>query len=132
MVLHRVSGVKCSVSKVEGVRGRGAGNSRTSRKVQLLHERVDRVVPGALQLLLLDLLVDEVVGVGDRVRGARDGDDAVARARRERALLADLDVGAGHLLDLDEAASARTCVTHTHTCTHVTISYCPHQVVNSL
>lgn len=56
---------------------------------------------GALQLLLLDLLLDEVVSVADGGGAAGDGDDAVARAGRERTLLRDLDVGARHLLDLD-------------------------------
>jgi hypothetical protein len=66
-------------------------------------------VARALQFLLLYLLFDEVVRAGDgRVR-AGDGDDAVARAGRERALLRDLDVGARHLLDLHQAAAARPC-----------------------
>lgn len=72
----------------------------------------ERVVARALELLLLDLLVDEVLRVADGGGGAADGDDAVARAGRERALLADLDVGARHLLDLHQAAPARTCHTH--------------------
>lgn len=63
----------------------------------------------ALELLLLDLLLDEVVRVADGGLRARDGDDAVARAGRERALLGDLDVGARHLLDLHQAAPAGAC-----------------------
>lgn len=65
---------------------------------------------GALQLLLLDLLLDEVLGRRDGGWGAADGDDAVARARRERALLGDLYVGARHLLDFHQAAAAGSCV----------------------
>lgn len=60
----------------------------------------------ALELLLLDLLLDEVLRAGDGGGRARDGDDAVARAGRERALLRDLDVRARHLLDLHQAAPA--------------------------
>lgn len=60
----------------------------------------------ALELLLLDLLLDEEGGAGDGGGRAADGDDAVARARRERALLRDLDVGARHLLDLHQRAPA--------------------------
>lgn len=65
----------------------------------------------ALELLLLDLLLDEVLRVADGGLRAADGDDAVARARRERALLRDLDVRARHLLDLHEAAPAGACGT---------------------
>lgn len=64
---------------------------------------------GALQLFLLDLLLNEVLRGGDGRCAAADGDDAVASARRESALLRDLDVGARHLLDLHQASSARTC-----------------------
>lgn len=75
----------------------------------LLHEAGDGVVASALELLLLDLLLDEVLRAGDGGGRARDGDDAVARARRERALLRDLDVRAGHLLDLHQAPPAGAC-----------------------
>lgn len=75
----------------------------------LLHEARDGVVARALELLLLDLLLDEVLRVGDGGGRARDGHDAVARAGRERALLGDLDVGARHLLDLYQASPAGAC-----------------------
>lgn len=55
----------------------------------------------ALELLFLDLLLDEVVRVADGCGRAGDGDNPVARARRERTFLRDLDVSARHLLDLD-------------------------------
>lgn len=64
---------------------------------------------GALQLLLLDLLLDEVLRRRDGRDAAADGHDAVARARGEGALLRDLDVGARHLLDLHQASPAGTC-----------------------
>lgn len=70
--------------------------------------RARRRLAGPLRLLLLDALLDQVVGDVDRVRAARDGHDAVARARREDALLADLDVRAGQVLDLDQAAAGGT------------------------
>lgn len=78
---------------------------------RLLHERGDGVVAGALELLLLDLLLDEVLRGGDGGGAAADGDDAIASAWRERALLRDLDVGARHLLDFHQASSAGTCDT---------------------
>lgn len=62
-----------------------------------------------LELFLLYLLLDEVLCGGDGGGRAADGDDSVAGAGRERALLGDLDVGAGHLLDLHQAAAAGTC-----------------------
>lgn len=74
----------------------------------LLHEAGDGVVAGPLELLLLYFLVDEVLRGADGVGGAADGHDAVAGARRERALLGDLDVGARHLLDFHQATAART------------------------
>lgn len=64
-------------------------------------------MPGPLQLLLLDLLLDEVVSVADGRLRAGDGDDAVPGAGSERALLRDLDVGPGHLLYLHQAAPSR-------------------------
>lgn len=64
---------------------------------------------GALEFLLLDLLFDEVLRGRDGGAAAADGHDAVARARRERALLRDLDVGARHLLDFHQAPPAGTC-----------------------
>lgn len=82
------------------------------RPAPLLYEAGDRVMARALHLLLLDLLLDEVLRVADGGRGAGDGDDAVAGARGERALLRYLYVRAGHLLDLDEAAPAGTCNRH--------------------
>lgn len=72
----------------------------------LLHKPRDGVVARALELLLLDLLLDEVLRVADGGGRARDGDDAVARARREGALLRYLDVSTRHLLDLYKAATA--------------------------
>lgn len=75
---------------------------------QLLHNGAELVVARALEFLLLYLLLDEESRVADGGLGAADGDDAVARARRERSLLGDLDVGARHLLDLHQAAPART------------------------
>lgn len=72
-----------------------------------MHERVECVVTRALELLLLYLLLDEVVRVADGGMRARDGHDAVPGARGEGALLRDLDVGAGHLLDFHQTPSAR-------------------------
>lgn len=65
---------------------------------------------GALEFLLLDLLLNEVLCGGDGGAVAADGYNAVARARRESALLRDLDVGARHLLDFHQASSAGTCM----------------------
>lgn len=63
---------------------------------------------GALEFLLLDLLLDQVLRGGNGGGAAADGHDAVACARRERALLRDLDVGTRHLLDFHQASSAGT------------------------
>lgn len=63
----------------------------------------------ALELLLLDLLLDEVLSGGDGGGGAADGDDPVAGARGERPLLRDLDVGARHLLDFHQTATTWAC-----------------------
>lgn len=72
----------------------GCGAPAGCSSAGLLHEAGDGVVARALELLLLDLLLDEVLRVADGRGRARDGDDAVARAGRERALLRDLDVSA--------------------------------------
>lgn len=72
--------------------------------------RPGRRLAGSLRLLLLDALLDQVVGHVDRVRPPGDGHDPVARAGREDALLADLDVRPGQVLDLDQAAAGGTCV----------------------
>lgn len=77
----------------------------------------------ALEFLLLDLLLDEVLRVADGRGRARDGHDAVAGAGRERALLRDLDVGARHLLDLHQAAPAGACNNTTQALTWVAISF---------
>lgn len=92
----------------------GAGEAIVSltSAASLLHQARDGVVAGPFQLLLLDLLLDEVLRVADRGLRAGDGDDPVAGAGREGALLGDLDVGAGHLLDLDQAPAAGPCKWH--------------------
>lgn len=97
---EHVGGRAAHVRGVRGVRG-GRGGAAL-----LLHEAGDGVVARALQLLLLDLLLDEVLRVADGGGRAGDGHDAIARARGESTLLGDLDVRAGHLLDLDEAAAS--------------------------
>lgn len=79
-------------------RGHGALASGGARRARCR-------LAGPLRLLLLDALLDQVVGHVDGVRAARDGHDAVAGAGREDALLADLDVGPGQVLDLDQAAA---------------------------
>lgn len=63
---------------------------------------------GPFRLLLLDPLLDQIVSDVDGIRGTGDGDDAVPGTRREDALLRDLDVGTGQVLDLDQAATGRT------------------------
>lgn len=79
-------------------RGHGALASGGARRARCR-------LAGPLRLLLLDALLDQVVGHVDGVRAARDGHDAVPGAGREDALLADLDVGPGQVLDLDQAAA---------------------------
>lgn len=68
--------------------------------MQLLHESGYGVVACAFHFLFLYLLLDEILGVAYRRRCSGDRDYAVAGAGREGALLRDLNVGAGHLLDL--------------------------------
>lgn len=63
---------------------------------------------GPFRLLLLDPLLDQIVGHVDGVGRPGDGDDAVPGARREDALLRDLDVGTGQVLDLDQTAPGGT------------------------
>lgn len=57
-----------------------------------LHAGSDRIVSGALHLLLGDALLDQILGRIDRIRVAGDGDDAISGTRCEDALLRDLDV----------------------------------------
>lgn len=63
---------------------------------------------GPFRFLLLDSLLDQVVGNVDGVRRTGDGDDAIPGARREDALLGDLDVRARQVLDLDQATAGGT------------------------
>lgn len=63
---------------------------------------------GPFRFLLLDSLLDQVVGNVDGVRRTGDGDDAIPGARREDALLGDLDVRTGQVLDLDQATAGGT------------------------
>lgn len=76
-----------------------AGGGRRCRRGRLA---------GPFRLLLLDPLLDQIVSDVDGIRGPGDGDDAVPGARREDALLRDLDVGTGQVLDLDQTATGGT------------------------
>lgn len=81
----------------------------------LLHDARQVVVARPLHLLLGDTLLDVVVCVSDGCWHTAYGDDTVTRARREGALLADLDAGSRQLLDLYQVAPPGTC-SHTHSC----------------
>lgn len=75
----------------------------------LLDDGRNCVLARTLRLLLLDLLVDQVVRHCDGVRLAGDGDNAIPGARREFALLRDVDVGTRQLLDLHKTSATGSC-----------------------
>lgn len=88
-----------------GHRGDGALAGGTGRS-----GRTRRRLAGPLGFLLLDSLLDQVVGHVDGIRAAGNRDDPVTRTGRKYALLADLDVCPREVLDLDQAAAGGTWV----------------------